>query len=314
MSQIYKYSAGGGGVPIETILGDTGSITGSTVTIYADNATQNSGATVKFVNSGTVSTLNVTDGFANTIIGKDAGGSGILGPAASGNTGLGFDVLSALTIGSGNTACGDSALQTLTTGTNQTAIGVSSLSLNNGSSNIGIGFSAGTDYTGTESSNIVIGHVGVTGESNVIRIGTQGSGAGEQDKCFIAGIVGVSPSNNEYVGINSSTGQLGIAPTPGSFNAITFVTHATPSYTVLTTDQFIAVDSTGGAISVLLPNAPTTGQIWTIKDQKGQSGTHNITITTVGGSVTIDGATSTLLDFAYESTRVIFDGTSYEEF
>ena len=55
---------------IVTIDGDTGSITGSTVTIHANNASQNCGSSVSFVNSATTSTLNITDGNSNVLLGK----------------------------------------------------------------------------------------------------------------------------------------------------------------------------------------------------------------------------------------------------
>ena len=54
-------------------------------------------------------------------------------------------------------------------------------------------------------------NAGVASESNVTRIGTQGAGNGQQNECFIAGIVGVTVSNIQSVVINSSTGQLGVS-------------------------------------------------------------------------------------------------------
>jgi hypothetical protein len=91
-------SGGGGGGGITTINGDTGSITGSTVTIYANNAANNSGSSVSFVNSGTISTLNVTDSNNNTIIGNDSGNSFVSGPfsASSFVTALGYGILKSL--------------------------------------------------------------------------------------------------------------------------------------------------------------------------------------------------------------------------
>ena len=56
-----------------TITGDSGSIAGPDVTIYANQAALNSGATVAFVNSGTVSTLNLSDANGNTILGSFSG-------------------------------------------------------------------------------------------------------------------------------------------------------------------------------------------------------------------------------------------------
>jgi len=92
----------------------------------------------------------------------------------------------------------------------------------------------------------------------------------------------------------------------------TLVTHAQSPYTVLTTDYYIAVDVTAGIVSILLPNTPAVGRIFVVKDKVGLSQVDNITVTTLGGVVTIDGGTSFLLNNAYESTSLLFNGVSYE--
>ena len=99
-----------------------------------------------------------------------------------------------------------------------------------------------------------------------------------------------------------------------SLLSITAVNNAASPYTVLTTDQYLKVDSTAGAVSILLPNAPTTGRIINIKDSTAMAQANNITVTTVGGSVNIDGATSYVMNTNYEAINLIFDGTSYEVF
>jgi len=90
---------GGGGTPITTINGDTGSATGATILLYANNAALNSGSTVKFVNSGSTSTLNVTDVNNNTSIGKSAGSTLTTG---ANNTSLGHLAGSSLTLADSN--------------------------------------------------------------------------------------------------------------------------------------------------------------------------------------------------------------------
>jgi hypothetical protein len=92
----------------------------------------------------------------------------------------------------------------------------------------------------------------------------------------------------------------------------TGITNASTPYTAISTDYYISCDVTAGVISVLLPNAPTTGRTFVIKDKVGLAATSNITITTVGGAVTIDGATTFVMNTAYEAANVIFNGTSYE--
>jgi hypothetical protein len=221
-------SLSGGAVAIETINGDTGSITGNTVTIYADTAALNSGSTVQFVNSGTTSTLNVTNANHTTIIGNN---SGYLGSSGTGNTVLGAFCLYGNSGGSQNTAVGYTSCASITSGANNLALGYNTLNnLLTGSSNIILGSSSGSAYTGSESSNILINNLGIVGESNVIRIGTQGSSPGQQNECFLAGIVGVTASNPVLTTINSSTGQMGVQALTkydvlvgGASNALAFV-------------------------------------------------------------------------------------------
>lgn len=229
MSQAGASSSGGGGGIIQTIDGDTGSITGAVVTIFANQATLNSGSSVEFVNSGTVSTLNVTDGGLNTIIGQDAGVS----PNTAGScTGLGAECLASITDdteqtavgrgalqsandGSANTAIGAYALNALVAGGDNTALGShAGIALASGNFNTMLGYFAGTSYTTSESSNILLGNAGVAAENNVIRIGTQGNGALEQDSCFIAGIAGVTVSNTNMVTIDTTTGEMGSQAVP----------------------------------------------------------------------------------------------------
>lgn len=403
-------SATGSGGTITTIDGDTGSVTGSTVTIYANNAGNICGSSVEFVNSGTLSTLNVTDGNQNTIIGQAAGNLTISG---TGNGSLGFLSSPRITSGSNNQAFGNSAHSALTTGSGNCAFGTGAgEGITTGSENIAIGHNAGINYTSSESSNILIVNHGSNAESNVIRIGTQGSGSGQQNTCYIAGIEGVSVSNLNYVTINTATGQMGSvasitssisitgdtggALTGSAFTftggttgltfagagstetlggdlivanggtgktsftaysvicagttstgvfqnvsgvgtagqvltsngasalpswqsgasvlAITTVNHAASPYTVLAADEFLAVNVSGGVVTITLPNAPTTGRIIRIKDSNGLAATSNISITTVGGTVTIDGQTTYTMATNYQSLSVVFDGSNYEVF
>ncbi|MGA2173963.1 MAG: tail fiber domain-containing protein [Verrucomicrobiota bacterium] len=117
------------------------------------------------------------------------------------NTALGDFALAANTFGQGNTAIGTHALEQNTTGIRNTADGYYSLNANttgsentglgmgaledctNGNNNIAIGYEAGVNFNGNESSNIDIGHFGVQGENNTIRIGSS------QTATYIAGVI-----------------------------------------------------------------------------------------------------------------------------
>lgn len=242
MSQAGSNSAIAPGGAITTINGDTGSISGSTVTIYADNTAQQAGSSVLFSNSGSTSTFEVTDANFNTIIGKSSGNASLTGisntflgfsiggtlTSGSSNVGIGSGLFSSITQGSHNVAIGGGTLGLLNTGTFNTSIGQQSLeSLTTGSYNVALGNVAGSSYTSSESSNIAIGNNGVAAESHVIRIGTQGISNGQQNTCYIAGITGVSVSNQTMVTLNSSTGQLGEVSTVPPANGGTGVSSPT---------------------------------------------------------------------------------------
>ena len=90
---------------------------------------------------------------------------------------------------------------------------------------------------------------------------------------------------------------------------ITSVTNAMSPYTVSGTDQFLAVDTTGGAVTIFLPSVSTTiGRVLYIKDTEGTAATNNITLTSVGFAVLIDGGTSFVMNTNRESVSTVFSG------
>ena len=163
------------------------------------------------MNSNTTGGDNTAYGWealSSNTIGHDitALGGFALGANTTGsyNTAVGSVALGGNTTGISNTAVGNSALTNLTTGNNNTAMGFNALVRSGrGSNNIALGFSAGSALTSGDN-NIDIGNVGVTGESNHIRIGTQGT----QTHTFIAGISGATVPTGVAV-IVDSTGHLG---------------------------------------------------------------------------------------------------------
>jgi len=266
------------------------------------------------------------------------------------NIGLGAATLTNLTSGRDNVALGGAALQSLQDGIENVAVGLFSsdamtsasfnvavgyeslTALTTGDFNIAIGDSAGQNYTSSESSNIVIAHEGVIGDSNTIRIGTTGSGLSEQDKCYIGATYGVNVgsvatvvtmASSEQIGTAAITAGTGIVVTP-SANAITISASGTTSltytnvntspYVVLSTDEYLSVDCSGGPITLQFPNAATASRAYIVKDRTGSAATNNITVTTVGGAVNIDGATTFVMNTAYQSIQIIGNATTYEVF
>lgn len=247
---------------------------------------------------------------------------------AAGPIGIGGNALNALINGDWNIAIGNAALWKLTGGHHNIVIGP----------NTGVHgdpINRGADaYVGNETANIIINNIGVAGESNTIRIGTT-NGADplrSQNRCFIAGIDGVNVGSVAKV-VTMASNQLGTATitagtnitiTPGAntitiaasggSSTLTYTAVNTTPYTVMVGDQFLGVDCSGGAITIKLPNAPSTGQVYYIKDSTGNANVNAISVTTVGGVVTIDGSATFTINVQYESINVLFNGTLYEVF
>jgi len=153
---------------------------------------------------------NTTGGF-NTALGDYALVSNTVG---FGNTAVGASALVNNNTGNVNIAIGDLALYSNFTGGGNTAVGEQALSDNqSGNVNIALGYAAGTRITG--SSNIVIGNIGLAGESNTIRIGGDVFGYGPQTAAFIAGISGTAVMGDAVV--VDANGQLGTVASSARF-------------------------------------------------------------------------------------------------
>lgn len=183
-----------GDLGIQTINGNTGSITGTTVTIFTNPDLL--GGTWRFVNADSTSVLMIDDDNGNMVLGNSSWSIGAT--TASSNTGYGRSCMVGITSGFTNLGIGNSTLVNITTGDFNCAFGTNS----------------GGDLSSDDSSNLCIGNNGVSGDNNVLRIGRQGTGNLEQNQCYIAGIAGVSVSNTQLATIDSTTGQMGSTLTP----------------------------------------------------------------------------------------------------
>lgn len=96
--------------------------------------------------------------------------------------------------------------------------------------------------------------------------------------------------------------------------SVTALDNTDSPYTVLTSDYYFTCDVSAGILQIELPNAPTTGSVWIVKDATGSAATNNITVTTVGGAVNLDGAVTFVMNTAYQTAQFVFTGTNYEVF
>lgn len=318
------------------------------VVITAGNLTlpnTNVGGTVgEIIVGGTRYYNNFGTGGSNLFWGANSGNVNVANAGAA-NVGYGGGTLQNITTGQSNSALGNNSLQAQTTGSQNTASGASSgtalntggnnalfgyqsgLLLQSGNSNVAVGYQAGSVWGAAVSNNIAIGNIGSVADSGRIRIGTNGT----QTTAFITGIDGVNVGSvakvvtmaSDQLGTATITAGTGISVTPGAntitiassgTTVLTYTAVSTTPYVVLTTDDFLGVNSSGGTRQINLPNAPTTGRVIIIKDSGGNANTNNITVTTVGGVVLIDGATSYVMNTQYSSIQVLFDGTTYQIF
>lgn len=205
---------------------------GTTITATAGNVTITSGNLILPATTSTIGQVLVAGnnaihmyGTDNIFLGPSAGNFTLTTGSSIQNVGFGTSSLHGLTTGASNTACGyesgkvitTGSLNTLygyqagvalTTGSDNCVIGESNLNvLTTGSYNSAFGYAAGQSLTTTDSSNMCWNATGTAGDNNTMRIGTAGTGAGQVNKCYIAGINGVTVTGTAV--LCSTAGQLG---------------------------------------------------------------------------------------------------------
>jgi len=305
MSQAGRYTSGSGAAPVETLTGNTGGAvppTGGNINVVGTGVVSVAG------NPGTSTlTISVDDTVATTY---DTD-SGTATPA--GNILDIFGSAGITTSGAGNvvTISTDGSFATTydtDSGTATPAAGILDIV---GASNIttsGVGNTVNISVAGTTNHCVQVGNA--SGSLTSLAAATNGQ--------LVIGSTGVDPvvaalTAGSNISITNGAGSITIAANAASqVVAYTAVAFGASPYTVLSTDYYIGANVTGGAITIRLPNAPTTGRIFAVKDVAGLAASNNITVTTVGGVVTIDGGTSFVMNTAYESVSLIFNSTSYE--
>jgi hypothetical protein len=221
-----------------------------------------------------------------TYIGLDAGNSTVAGID---NIAIGDDVM-ALVTGSTNVGVGVDSFSSIVGGNSNTGIGTFSLSgLTTGSHNVCVGFNSGALYESSETSNICIGTLGVTGDNTTIRVGDPAT----HTLAYIAGAYGVTPTNSPQIATIGSDGQLGSQALPATSFTWTDVTGTTQAMAI--NSGYVADNS--GIVTLTLPPTAAFGSVmeivgsgsggWVMAQNSGQTvhfGTQNTT-TGASGSV-----------------------------
>jgi trimeric autotransporter adhesin len=148
--------------------------------------------------SGAQALYSNSTGYGNTAVG---GGALVLNTNGSVNTAIGMLTLENNQNGAYNTAAGYEALASL-----------GSLTGAGGSNNIALGYNAGGNLIGNESDDIEIGNAGVTGENNIIRIGTPGI----QTAIWLAGVINGDGSGLTDLNAGQLNGALSLSQLPGA--------------------------------------------------------------------------------------------------
>ena len=262
------------------------------------------------IGGGTV-LQSANDGTDNVFVGQSSGPSSINGNR---DTFLGALTGNANTIGAQNTFVGFTSGKSNTFGMGNTYLGSNAGGVNNGSDNVFVGLGAGNVATTTSnsilvgfnagltvttgSSDILIGNTGATAaESNTIRIGTQGTGTGQQNTVYVAGITSQTiPSGNPvYVDAN---GMLGVG-SGGSSGGVTSFNTRTGA----------VVPANGDYSFSLLSGTLADGQL---------SGSYSSALTfsngsdLFNGSFTGNGAGLTNVPVSAGSTNYVQNGTSQQ--
>lgn len=251
------------------------------------------------------------------------------------NIGIGFSTLELLTGGGSNIAIGNNVLALTTTGGANVGVGHGCLYSNTADHNVAIGNNAGSDTTSAEK-NVYIGHYSGyrtgTGDNNIM-IGYYAGGHGttyNQSGCIFIGYqagLNESTSNKLYIDNSSSATPLiygefdndqltvnGGLTINGDLYLKRTASATDYNPSALTSDDVIAITDTSSARAVTISTedvqsgSTSNPRIMTVKDESGNAGTNNITVSLESGN--IDGSASYVIDGDYESVTIYLDGTN----
>jgi len=164
--------------------------------------------------------------------------------------------------------------------------------------------------TGTSGSNGTNGATGIQGASGVDGASGFVGSNGATGAAGAAGATGSAGSNGTN-GATGPTGATGVG-TSGATGIIQNWIVKTTTYTAVNKDA-IAANTSGGAFTITLPAAPSTGDSVTFADSGHSFNTNNLTVGRNGSTIE-SSATDLVLDVSNVFVSLIYNGTTWKAF
>ena len=133
-----------------------------------------------------------------------------------------------------------------------------------------------------------------------------------------ADVIGFTPTtagnwSGSIPTIQAALDQLASGAAGAGASAIRSITSSDSPFTADSNDTMILVDSSGGAVTVVLPAKAADRRI-TVKDSNGSASTNQITVQPGGGGELIDGVSNFVIDIGRAAISFVCDGSNWHAF
>jgi hypothetical protein len=173
--------------------------------------------------------------------------------------------------------------------------------------NINVIGAAVTNNTNVGYPVYVVGNIGTSTETIQVQVAAAISSADITK-------AGLAAFNNTQFTVDASNGFVSAIGGGTAITNYTAIAFGDSPYSVLSTDQYISCDTSGGAIIIKFPNAATLKKTYIVKDRTGNASFNNIKLQSVSGLVNFDGGTSLIMAGNWDSVQLVGNGTSYEAY